>query len=236
MPFRILLFLVLFPLFSGAQTAQERYDAAIADALNPTPEEISTKLIALAPGTPDLVWKQIDGKYHVLVITWKSNASWYPEGPLNTGDRDTWVTAVPELKNVCSKKKWSKEEGLVTRLEEALGLPLNSGNKYFIELWVKPEDIFRPCPDADIKDWSCGLNWPENTKPEHRLWFNQQIAERYVTCAEPSITPYPFTQLGYTYDWSASSEDHIGFSEFVIRKNSDVIVKSSHETAEYCNQ
>jgi hypothetical protein len=41
--------------------------------------------------------------------------------------------------------------------------------------------------------------------------------------------------LGYTYDWGDPGSD-VGVSEYVIRKNSEVIVKSVSTTADYFNQ
>jgi hypothetical protein len=44
---------------------------------------------------------------------------------------------------------------------------------------------------------------------------------------------YPWTQLGYTYDWGGDG-DEVGLSEFVVRKGSEVVVKDVFTVAEYC--
>ena len=38
------------------------------------------------------------------------------------------------------------------RLEKLLGLPPNSGKTKFVEIWVRPQDLFRPSPDPEITD------------------------------------------------------------------------------------
>ena len=45
---------------------------------------------------------------------------------------------------------------------------------------------------------------------------------------------YPWTQLGYTYDWAPGAESEVGESEFVVRAGSEVIVESVTSQADYC--
>ena len=41
----------------------------------------------------------------------------------------------------------------------------------------------------------------------------------------PSDTPYPWTRLGYTYDWHSGSPSAIGPAEFIVRPSTRVIVR-----------
>lgn len=43
--------------------------------------------------------------------------------------------------------------------------------------------------------------------------------------------PYPWTRLGYTYDWGSGS--HVGMSEYVIPGGMTVQVKAVYETSDY---
>jgi hypothetical protein len=43
---------------------------------------------------------------------------------------------------------------------------------------------------------------------------------------------YPWTRLGYTYDWGSSITE-IGLSEFVIKKNSQIIVHEVYDNESY---
>jgi hypothetical protein len=64
-----------------------------------------------------------------------------------------------------------------------------------------------------------GLPLPDGIRSQvakaYRDWFAATWSSRYETA-----TPYPWTQLGYTYDWGSSN--HMGLSEYVIRKGSTV--------------
>jgi len=51
----------------------------------------------------------------------------------------------------------------------------------------------------------------------------------------PDLVPYPWTQLGYTYDWG-NPETEVGLSEFVIKTNSKVKVNRIESTLKYCNR
>lgn len=225
-------------LFGQTETSQaDLYQKSIADAQNPEPTEVVKTLIPLIPKNANTVWKTIDGEKYVLVVSWKTDASWYPEsGPYNTGARDLWVTPVPQLLEVCGDAQWIGSETLSDRLMQYLGLPPGSSNAYFIEFWVKPEDLFRPCPDAEVTDKTCGTNWPKKTDPAHREWINDLRSVQYFTAQEPNNTPYPWTQLGYTYDWNASNTTHVGASEYVVYQNRDIIVKKAYTTEEYCTK
>jgi hypothetical protein len=35
---------------------------------------------------------------------------------------------------------------------QLLGMPPNSNDTYFVEVWVKPSDLFRPSVDNEIND------------------------------------------------------------------------------------
>jgi hypothetical protein len=45
---------------------------------------------------------------------------------------------------------------------------------------------------------------------------------------------YPWTALGYTYDWAPSAPGHVGDSEFVAPQGTPVTVRAVVPTAEYC--
>ena len=46
-------------------------------------------------------------------------------------------------------------------------------------------------------------------------WFNNRKNYIYSNARSyPASSPYPWTRLGYTYDWG--SRNHVGLSEFVV--------------------
>ncbi|MFT6334500.1 MAG: hypothetical protein ACI86M_001233 [Saprospiraceae bacterium] len=209
---------------------------SISDAAKPQPWEVDDNLIAITSENEELVWKEISGDNYLLVLSWKEDTTYYKNdvvsGSYNTENYPVWVTTAPELQNLCSDKKFGRKEGLNLRLKQLFGLPPTVTKKYFVEFWVKPEDLFRPCPDTEINDASCGLSFPKGTSDEYIQWVNNLRIQSYYNPEWNSN--YPWTELGYTYDWNPSNKLHIGLSEFVIRENSNVIIHNFVSTADYC--
>lgn len=121
------------------------YLDAVEDAKIVEPNEIRTNLTAIVASNENLRWEGEPGNSRVLTASWKREP--YLLGDM-TADREIWVTAVPELKNFCIGYQ-ATGANLSLRLEQLLGLPPNNGYKYVIEIWVKPEDLFRPSPDPE---------------------------------------------------------------------------------------
>jgi len=203
------------------------YAAAVKDAAEAEPGEVSTALVALDPTNTALRWR--DGR--VLLVTW---TSWngYDEavGTETTLGREVWATAVPQLAEACAG--WGSGPDLVLRLEQYLGLPPGNGKDRFVELWADPRDVFRPCPDPEVNDRTCGLGFPVSPRfvvvsPEHVTWFEDLARSSYGEGG------YPWTRLGYTYDWG-NPVSEVGASEFVIAAGARVGVEAVVPTNAYC--
>jgi hypothetical protein len=201
----------------------DRYQDAVLDAMVVTPEEVVDTLTPISVANPDLLWEND----RVLVVTWTRYGDSYPVGNTTvTWWGDTWVTVVPELKDHIEESNITPDL-LTLRVEQLLGLPNGSSNSWFVELWVNPDDLFRPSPDPEINDTVAMLNFPENVSIEYKAWFNEMIISQYF-----QEKKYPWTRLGYTYDWG-NPETEVGISEFVIRKNSEVVVHSKSMIQDY---
>jgi len=199
----------------AAQDYRYIYNQALQDAMLAEKEEVCDYLAPIDRNNKNLIWQD----NRVLVVTWTKHPESYPVGKTVTARwGDTWVTVVPEIKDFVRKNKLSGENAL--RIEQLLGLPPDSGYKWFAELWVKPEDLFRPSPDPEINDTRADLTLKDSVSQEHRRWFNNTIMSQYF-----GNKNYPWTRLGYTYDWG-NPQSEIGLSEFVIKKGSSVIVNS----------
>ncbi len=98
-------------------------------------------------------------------------------------------------------------------------------------MWVSPDDLFRPCPDPEVIDGTCDLKFPSSSyitiADEHIQWIEKLRGDSY------GENGYPWTQLGYTYDWG-NPKDHVGLSEFVIKAQSNVTIKGVSNVYEYC--
>jgi hypothetical protein len=207
------------------------YGASIIDASYPEPDEISNELLSIDPENKQLVWKDIEGKKYLLVSTWAADASYYPEsGAYNTSKYPIWVTAAPQLLNWYQSRKPKELQDRDLRLKQLLGLPPTVEKNYFIEFWVTPDNLFRPCPDKDITDSSCGLCFTDELDEDHKEWIKNLRNDSYYNCQGDK---YPWTQLGYTYDWYPGNKSHIGLSEFVIKANSNILVNKIYTTDEY---
>ena len=211
------------------QTNRELYKLSIINSIYPDSSEICTKLVQINDSNKTLIRKNINGEEYILVCTWKQNVSFYQKDTVfNTGTYPIWITTAPELKNRI-KKESPKDVNL--RLIQLLGLPPTAQYSYFVEFWVRPVDLFRPCPDKEITDSKCDLCFPEGTDPEHIKWINENRISRYYQC--DLYYQYPWGQLGYTYDWNPRNKSHFGLSEFIIGANKTIYINRIVTTLEY---
>ncbi len=219
-----------------AKRIGQLYESSIADAAYPAADEVVNNLTPISKENPKLQWKTIEGKEYLLVATWTSEKStgYYPKtGIYNTKAYPIWVTAIPDLKERCDALKVEKSKDASLRIKQLLGLPATADKTFFIEFWVQPSDLFRPCPDKETNDETCNLCFPQSTSDDakvHEAWVNQLRLDSYYNCKGDK---YPWTQLGYTYDWHPRNKSHVGISEFVIKANSDIYVNKIENTNTY---
>lgn len=214
----------------GQTDLKNLYNAAIEDAAIAEKHEISKNLVAIVPSNNDLIWKNKDAQEpYVLVVTWTDYDGYDGKvGQSTAAGIDIWVTVVPEVQDFC--RNLPNDPAL--RLEQVLGLPLHSEYDKFVELWVKPVDLFRPSADPEISDSEAEIDFRISNKfmklsDQYIRWFNDQKKVSYRPGG------YPWTRLGYTYDWG-NPHDHVGLSEFIINKGAVVEINSISPTAEYC--
>ncbi len=211
--------------------AKMRYELSLEKTSDIKKERIVTDLLSPALDSSQFLWKNISGKDYLLVVMWKkgSDIKYYKNdctsGFYNTQNRYNFVTIVPELKKMCRKRNFGHAQGVNLRLEELLGLPPQSNKEYFIEAWVQPDDLIRPCRDREVTDRSCGFSIGDTTVQEYKTYLNWLATGN---------AGYPFTQLGYTYDWTKSNHTHEGLSEFLIDQQSDIVIRDVVETCDYC--
>jgi hypothetical protein len=216
---------------------------SIEDAKQPLADEVVNNLWALSPNNPQVKSRENNGKVEYLMSTWKytSNPSTdWPIGAKKLLPYQTWFTAVPQVQEFCQKYQAIDSTipdnvELSLRLQQYLGLILNkySTKTHFVEMWVKAEDLTRPCIDGEINDSSCNLlplPVPDSSPVVKAIYTNS------YTNAKKEY--YPWSGLGYTYDWGNPLKPHQGPSEFIINptpeKPVEVEVVSVTPTQEYC--
>jgi len=217
---------VIQPSLASSLSVEQMYEKAIDDAVIVKPSEIYSGLTPIVETNLNLSWRGESGNKSVLVVAWTKYNSSYPVGEtVNTTWGDTWVTVVPEIKTFF-KDYVDPNSNLTLRVKQLLGLPSNSSNLYFVELWVNPQSLFRPTPDNEVDDTVAQLTFPSSATAAYMEWFNNNIIYSYFP------PRYPWTRLGYTYDWG-NSGSHVGLSEFVLVQYSMVIVESVTPTLDY---
>lgn len=222
------------PAKSGAAWPKA-YTDAINDALDPEPGKVATNLVPIVRSNPMLVWREFADGPRVLMVSLVGDTSYYQGkigAPYDTGTHDTWVTAVPELRAACAAPGFDRGD-LRMRLRQILGLTPTATVTAFVEFWVAAAQLFRPAADNEITDATAGLTLPDNTEAWYREWYNKIRAQLYFQSQTPRHDAYPWTQLGYTYDWGSPAH-HQGMSEFVIREHATVIVNAITAVDAYC--
>jgi hypothetical protein len=251
-----------------APALEKAYKDAVEDAKRADPSEVSQSLTPITEANKDLMWKNIESRgvegRGVLVVTWVNDASFkrFYEGKkfvkLPAG-AEMWVTAAPQVKDFC---KGISTDKLTLRLEQLLGLPPNNGKTRFMELWVHREDLIRPSPDPEIIDreaisdeidpWRYRSTYYE-IHSDYKHWYDNQKKKSYRPANEindPNALGqkygFPWTRLGYTYDWASDPngdpKQKVGLSEFLILGGKDfygrdvhVHIKDSWPTEKYCS-
>ena len=217
-----------------SETLGKEYCDAVRDAAIAENDKISPYLTAITSDgadshigdyVVDLEWKRKRGESLLLTLAFtKFVPPEYPEG-YRPGEailltQPTWVTIVPELRDFCQNPDPNQTD-LRLRLHQLLGLPPGGNLRSLVELWVNPQDLFRPSIDPEISDHESEILPPQSSRfltidPGYITWFNDWFKKNYS-----SDPPFPWTLLGYTYDWGNPVSD-IGLSEFVINTGATV--------------
>jgi hypothetical protein len=140
----------------------------------------------------------------------------------------------------------------VKRIHQLLGINPKNTYEALVEMWVDPNVLFRPSADPETTDHESeipkisGGSWvfPSDSnpfllpkaslidlskkyvaKPGDTKWNNYMdwFVNRRNTIYQTSDGGWPWTQLGYTYDW-ANRASCVGLSEFVIRLDPDQVL------------
>jgi hypothetical protein len=207
-----------------AKTPWDAYNRAVVASKHPGAADICRTLSPVSASNSKLIWNPADpeGAKRVLVSTW---ASWpgYAQSKKIGLVREVWVSLAPEVRDIL-KKENVPGSNIILRIDQLLGMPPTKSETWFVELWVRPADLFRPTPDPEIDDNEAGLDFPAGTPQSHIEWFNNQVR----------TNTYPWTRLGYTYDWG-NPATKVGVSEYIIRVSSEVEVNKVAPTLEYIN-
>lgn len=87
----------------------------------------------------------------------------------------------------------------------------------------------RPCADPNPTLPTCGNTLAPNLPQAYLQFFVSQTLGSYQV-----PNGYPWTHLGYTYDWNPGSSNHYGASEYIVPPNSPITVTAVQIAADYC--
>lgn len=202
------------------------YSNAVVDAAQALPSEVSTHLTPITPSNSRLAWRTNgQGVLQVKAATFMAHniaTNYWAPGVHTFTSRDQWFTVYPDLKEFCAQYKGSNQ---LLRIKELLGLPPSNPNDTVAEFWVSPEYVFRPAAEPAINSVSAGvtasatapLTGPSDRVPTYWVdWFNNFYKSCDFKMTQGVEKSFPWTQLGYTYDWEPGRTNHVGLSEFVI--------------------
>ncbi len=180
--------------------------------------------------------------YPVEAATLTNQAQWAEgrEGQTITLERDAWITVEPEVKKLCQGRA---ADTVIPLLHKLLGLkPVVSGDDAgrFVLMTILGRQsvgpaaigVFRPCADPDPQATSCGnsLKGPDS----YARWFAQTLISSFKIDAKLSDTGYPWTRLGYTYNWDMAASSPRGVQEYVVPKGSKVLIRKIVLAQDYC--
>jgi len=217
---------ILAALVSGCADQRSLYDASIRDTAVYTSAHVQT----LTPLS-----------YPVQAANVTTYSDW-AEGQIGKTvalARDTWITVEPEVQQACRQ---FPQADVVERLYQLLGLkpatPQDAPKVVQLTI-AEPQPvgptgkgIFRPCADPDPTTTSCGntLKGPDS----YAAWFSTQVLGSYRVDATIKDTGYPWSRLGYTWNWNPASTDHRGAQEYVVPKGTQVTIRAVVPVAAYC--
>ena len=229
------------------------YERSIQDAAVATPAEVVDDLLVPTAADPRTQWKQFGGEDYLLVsvLGYRSLSSGAPDQPF-TLTSDKWVSVPGELAAKCAQAGCEHLDlaHLDLRLKQILGLPPDADYTKVTRFWVRVADLFRPCTDPRVTSPSCPTQVPADapTSVGGRdlpvfLWRQANDAWRLpsmltrasaISCSADFTNArggqclgYPWTRLGYTYDWAPKAPSERGVTEFIAVRGATVYLEST---------
>lgn len=218
------LILSLLPLAGCASTAapsnEELWAAAMADAVFSEDNEVM-ELVCLTQQDPRVIWDEAGER--VLLVTWHDY-----EEPCEPGDslahKDIWATSLGEMEDWYQENNSSVADWDL-RFAQLLGMPNDGSCTHFSAFWISPTEVIRPAYVTDVTA-QMENGYDKITDPMYQVWFDDNILYSYFE------SEYPWTRLGYTYDWSGGDSPY-GLTEFLIADGSEAENAFTYSTEDF---
>jgi hypothetical protein len=137
--------------------------------------------------------------------------------------RHVWVSLPDELRAACAGAA-----DPVLALHQVLGLPPRPGRYLLVAFSIDAARIFRPCADGSTIDTPrCGAGPAASGGGQDAATDTPAgFARKQLRDALPErlhATAYPFTAMGWSYDWNPLAPEPYGISEYVVRPGARVV-------------
>lgn len=190
------------------------YENAVEDAMVIDSDEI-LPVVSLDEGEPYAVYNE-EGK--ILLFTFHKYPESYPDGAdVELAWGNVWTFTGGEMKDWYDKNKTDVTDWQ-HRMVELLGLKPDNQSDHVTAMWADPKDVFRPAYKMEIGTVDMTDAFSDEVSEDYKTWFDDNIISSYFD------DEYPWTRLGYTYDWADNGEKY-GLSEFIVRSGSKVQVE-----------
>jgi len=206
-----------------------QYEAAVKDAADVTEDKIRP-LVIIDENSDKVTWNSDSSK--VMMVTFNNVPDVYKDGTTVKLDRPVWLVTEKELQQWYRSHK-DDIRNWPMRFRQLLGMPKSSPATHFSVLWVSPKDMIRPAFVTSIKNGEMKTTFDENSEdenlsPEMRIWYQNWFDENRAKSFGKD--GYPWTRLGYTYDWASKEKNKYGLSEFLVMPGAEVDVQFSKNT------
>lgn len=214
---------VVFPLTRSNAPVPDLYRAAVSDAVFADADEIRS-LVTLTKDDDRITWNERGEK--VLLLSWNNTPEAYLSGSsVVVSDYDIWAFADGEM------IRWYRENAngvtdWTARLERLLGLPEGFGYTHVSAFWCEPAKLIRPAYVTDVSRQVTPESLDCSQLGEWAKWFNDNTLYSYFS------EQFPWTRLGYTYDWAEGGEEY-GLTEFLIPQGVEVDIMWTKTTDEF---
>ena len=204
------------PLDNGKLDNDALYEIAVRDSVFADEDELMP-LVNITHDDDRVIW---NGDKVLMGFIHKYPDS-YPDGDDVTLKRsDVWVFSAGEM------YQWINNNGngvndWQERLKQLLGLPECNNYTSVTAAWVDADLLHRPANVADPTATMKLTYQPTGDEAfdvTYKSWYDSNILGSYF-----NETKYPWTRLGYTYDWADNGREY-GLSEFIIFSGATVSV------------
>lgn len=157
---------------------------------------------------------------------------------------DIWVSPSAQLAEFCASFPQDlTAEQVILKLQQLQGLPPQTDQDpctwQILQVTVDdpqvPAQFFRPCPEPDPTTYGpCSADFAPGDPQVTDAFAAWMAGQAFSSWQVPN--GYPWTHLGYTYNWDPAASSIVGTSEYVIPQSSPVQVVGQVPAVELCTQ